>query len=267
MEIGMDAGNEDVILTRGLVKRFGSTVALDGMDLTVKRGQVHGFLGPNGAGKSTLIRVLLGLIRADGGEAGVLGMDPWKRAREVHSRVAYVPGEMNLWPNLTGGEVLDLLASLRGGVDLERRAELCRRFELDLTAKGGSYSRGNRQKVALVAALSTDAELFLFDEPTAGLDPAERSRFYELLAELGQDRVIILSTHIVEDVSTLCKRFAVISSGRCTASGLTAEARSALDGTIYEGIVDRAEGALIASRVTVTQRSLMEGTSLQLRVA
>ncbi|MFM9044794.1 MAG: ATP-binding cassette domain-containing protein, partial [Solirubrobacterales bacterium] len=123
MEIGMDAGNEDVILTRGLVKRFGSTVALDGMDLTVKRGQVHGFLGPNGAGKSTLIRVLLGLIRADGGEAGVLGMDPWKRAREVHSRVAYVPGEMNLWPNLTGGEVLDLLASLRGGVDLERRAE------------------------------------------------------------------------------------------------------------------------------------------------
>lgn len=246
MEIGMDAEKEDVILTRGLVKRFGSTVALDRMDLTVKRGQVHGFLGPNGAGKSTLIRVLLGLIRADGGEAGVLGMDPWRQAREVHTRVAYVPGEMNLWPNLTGGEVLDLLASLRGGVDLERRAELCRRFELDLTAKGGSYSRGNRQKVALVAALSTDAELFLFDEPTAGLDPLKEEVFQECVTELrGRGGTVLLSSHILAQVEQLVDTLTIIRKGRAVESGSLEEMKH-----------------LARSRVAATLRSEPDGLEL-----
>jgi len=220
MDPEIEFGNENVVLTRALVKRFGKTVALDGLDLRVRRGEVHGFLGPNGAGKSTLIRLLLGLIRADDGEAGVLGMDPWNRSREVHRRVAYVPGEVNLWPNLTGGEVLDLLASLRGGTDLTRRAELCRRFDLDLTAKGGSYSRGNRQKVALVAALSTDAELFLFDEPTAGLDPLKESVFQECVAEIG-DRggTVLLSSHILAQVEQLVDSLTIIRRGRTVESG------------------------------------------------
>lgn len=220
MEFGKETNNENVILTRGLVKKFGSTVALDGMDLTVKRGQVHGFLGPNGAGKSTLIRVLLGLIRADGGEAGVLGMDPWKRSKEIHRKVAYVPGEVNLWPNLTGGEVLDLLASLRGGTDIERRDELCRRFDLNLRAKGSSYSRGNRQKVALIAALSTDAELFLFDEPTAGLDPLKEEVFQECVGEIrGRGGTVLLSSHILAQVEQLVDTLTIIRNGRAVQSG------------------------------------------------
>ena len=216
----IEHGSENVILTRALVKRFGKTVALDGLDLTVRRGEIHGFLGPNGAGKSTLIRLLLGLVRSDGGEAGILGMDPWKRSREVHRRVAYVPGEVNLWPNLTGGEVLDLLASLRGGTDLARRDRLCRRFDLDLTAKGGSYSRGNRQKVALVAALSTDAELYLFDEPTAGLDPLKESVFQECVAEI-QERggTVLLSSHILAQVEQLVDTVTIIRKGRTVESG------------------------------------------------
>lgn len=216
----IDFGSENVILTRALVKKFGQTVALDGLDLTVRKGQVHGFLGPNGAGKSTLIRVLLGLIHADGGEAGVLGMDPWKRSREVHRRVAYVPGEVNLWPNLTGGEVLDLLASLRGGTDDAKRKELCRRFDLNLTAKGGSYSRGNRQKVALVAALSTDAELYLFDEPTAGLDPLKESVFQECVAEIRDaGGTVLLSSHILAQVEQLVDTLTIIRKGRTVETG------------------------------------------------
>ncbi len=213
-------GTDNVILTRALVKRFGRTVALDGLDLTVRKGEVHGFLGPNGAGKSTLIRLLLGLIRADGGEAGVLGMDPWKRSREIHRRVAYVPGEVNLWPNLTGGEVLDLLASLRGGCDLTRREELCRRFDLKLTSKGGTYSRGNRQKVALVAALSTDAELYLFDEPTAGLDPLKESVFQECVAEIRErGGTVLLSSHILAQVEQLVDSLTIIRKGRTVETG------------------------------------------------
>lgn len=220
MDLGTDARSENVILTRGLVKRFGSTVALDGLDLTVKQGQVHGFLGPNGAGKSTLIRVLLGLIRADGGEAGVLGMDPWRRSREIHRRTAYVPGEVSLWPNLTGGEVLDLLASLRGGTNLARRDELCRRFDLDLRARGGTYSRGNRQKVALIAALSTDAEVFLFDEPTAGLDPLKEEVFQECVAEIRQrGGTVLLSSHILAQVEQLVDTLTIIRSGRTVQTG------------------------------------------------
>ncbi len=155
----------------GLVKTFGNVRALDGLDLTVERGEVHGFLGPNGAGKSTTIRVLLGLLRKDAGEVRLFGGDPWRDAAELHRRLAYVPGDVNLWPNLTGGQAIDLLGRLRGGLDEKRRAELIERFELDPTKKGRSYSKGNRQKVALVAALSADVELLVLDEPTSGLDP------------------------------------------------------------------------------------------------
>src|SRR3954466_9248892 len=159
------------ISVSGLSKAFGRTQALDGLDLSVARGEVHGFLGPNGAGKSTTIRVLLGLLRADGGRAQLLGGDPWSQAAQLHRRLAYVPGDVSLWPNLTGGEVIDLLGRLRGGLDPRRRADLLERFDLDPTRKGRAYSKGNRQKVALIAALASDVELLLLDEPTSGLDP------------------------------------------------------------------------------------------------
>src|SRR5919106_2027036 len=168
----------------GLVKTFGHVRALDGLDLTVETGEVHGFLGPNGAGKSTTIRVLLGLLRADAGEIRMLDGEPWGDAVELHRRIAYVPGDVNLWPNLTGGEAIDLLGRLRGGIDDARRAELIERFELDPTKKGRTYSKGNRQKVALVAGLASDAELLLLDEPTAGLDPLMEAVFQQCIEEV-----------------------------------------------------------------------------------
>ncbi len=237
MENGMDADGPELVLTDGLVKRFGSTVALDGLDLRVRRGQVHGFLGPNGSGKSTAIRVLLGLIRADAGRATVLGLDPWSDATEIHRRVAYVPGEVNLWPNLTGGETLDLLASLRGGVDDVRRDELCKIFELDLRAKGGSYSRGNRQKVALVAALSTGAELYVFDEPTAGLDPLKEVAFQQCVREIQEEGgTVLLSSHILAQVEELADDLTIIRRGRAIESGSLSEmkrlARSEVEATV-----------------------------------
>src|SRR5918911_2329971 len=173
----------DAISVSGLYKSFGRTRALDGLDLTVRTGEVHGFLGPNGAGKSTTIRVLLGLLRADSGEARLLGGDPWTDAVALHRRLAYVPGDVNLWPNLSGGEAIDLLGRLRGGLDPHRRAELLERFELDPTKKGRTYSKGNRQKVALVAALASDAELLVLDEPTSGLDPLKETVFRDCIDE------------------------------------------------------------------------------------
>src|SRR6187549_3500341 len=173
----------DVISVSGLRKSFGRTVALDGLDLTVRAGEVHGFLGPNGSGKSTTIRVLLGLLRSDGGEVRLFGGDPWSRAAELHKRLAYVPGDVNLWPNLTGGEVIDLLGRLRGGIDDRRRADLLERFDLDPTKKGRSYSKGNRQKVALVAALASDVELLILDEPTSGLDPLMEEVFRDVILQ------------------------------------------------------------------------------------
>src|SRR5207342_1082224 len=161
----------DVISVSGLRKSFGRTTALDGLDLTVREGEVHGFLGPNGAGKSTTIRILLGLLRKDAGHVRLLGGDPWADAVELHRRLAYVPGDVNLWPNLSGGEAIDLLGRLRGGLDPRRRADLLERFDLDPTKKSRAYSKGNRQKVALVAALASTAELLILDEPTSGLDP------------------------------------------------------------------------------------------------
>ena len=215
-----------VIEVKGLTKDFGSTRALDGLDLTVEPGQVHGFLGPNGSGKSTTIRVLLGLIRATGGTARLFGEDPGKNAVSLHRRIAYVPGDVNLWPNLTGGETIDMLGSLRGGLDPKRRADLVDRFELELTKKASTYSKGNRQKVALVAALAAEAELFIFDEPTSGLDPLKEEVFHECVREItGEGRTILLSSHILGQVQGLATTFTIIRNGKTVETGTLAELR------------------------------------------
>ena len=210
----------------GLVKTFGHVRALDGLDLTVEAGEVHGFLGPNGAGKSTTIRVLLGLLRSDTGEVRLLGGDPWADAVELHRRIAYVPGDVNLWPNLTGGEAIDLLCRLRGGVDPARRRDLIERFELDPTKKGRTYSKGNRQKVALVAGLASDAELLLLDEPTSGLDPLKETVFRECIEEARQaGRTVLLSSHILAEVEALCDRVSIIRAGRTVETGSLSDLR------------------------------------------
>ncbi|SDJ22671.1 ABC-2 type transport system ATP-binding protein [Actinokineospora alba] len=214
------------ISVSGLVKTFGRTRALDGLDLTVKTGEVHGFLGPNGAGKSTTIRVLLGLLKADSGNATLLGGDPWADATELHRRLAYVPGDVSLWPNLSGGEVIDLLGRLRGGLDKRRRADLLERFDLDPRKKGRTYSKGNRQKVALVAALASDVELLLLDEPSSGLDPLMESVFQECVAEeRDRGRTVLLSSHILAEVESLCDRVSIIRAGRTVETGTLAELR------------------------------------------
>src|SRR4051794_4191134 len=214
------------ISVSGLVKTFGQTRALDGLDLTVRTGEVHGFLGPNGAGKSTTIRVLLGLLRADAGEVRLLDGDPWRDAATLHRRLAYVPGEVSLWPNLTGGEVIDLLARLRGGQDPRRRADLLGRFELDPTKKARSYSKGNRQKVALVAALASDVELLLLDEPTSGLDPLMEAVFQDCIRdEALRGRTVLLSSHILAEVEALCDRVSIVRAGRIVQHGTLAELR------------------------------------------
>ncbi|MFE3443105.1 ATP-binding cassette domain-containing protein [Nocardia sp. NPDC059180] len=209
-----------------LVKTFGRTRALDGLDLQVATGEVHGFLGPNGAGKSTTIRVLLGLLRADSGSAMLLGGDPWEQTAELHRRLAYVPGDVNLWPNLSGGEVIDLLGKLRGGLDEKRRAELLERFDLDPTKKGRTYSKGNRQKVALVAALSSDVELLMLDEPTSGLDPLMEAVFQECVDEIkNEGRTVLLSSHILAQVEALCDRVTIIRHGKAIETGSLADLR------------------------------------------
>ena len=219
-------GMETVIDIAGLVKRFGHTTALDGLDLQVPRGEVHGFLGPNGSGKSTTIRVLLGLLRADGGAVSLFGQDPWRDAAELHRRLAYVPGDVNLWPNLSGGEVIDLLGRLRGGLDEKRRSLLLERFELDPTKKSRTYSKGNRQKVALVAALASDVELLILDEPTSGLDPLMEAVFTECVDEFKDDgRSVLLSSHILAEVERLCDRVSIIRAGRTVESGTLADLR------------------------------------------
>ncbi|GAA0513157.1 tetronasin ABC transporter ATP-binding protein [Paractinoplanes deccanensis] len=211
----------------GLIKRFGKVTALDGLDLHVDTGEVHGFLGPNGAGKTTTIRVLLGLMRHDGGSVRLLGGDPWGSATELHKRLAYVPGDVTLWPNLTGGEVIDLLGRLRGGLDARRRAELLDRFELDPRKKGRTYSKGNRQKVALVAALASDVELLILDEPTSGLDPLMEEAFSEVILEEKRrgDRTVLLSSHILAEVEKLCDRLTIIRDGRTVETGTLADLR------------------------------------------
>ncbi|WP_369145080.1 ATP-binding cassette domain-containing protein [Streptomyces sp. R44] len=212
----------------GLHKSFGRTHALDGLDLTVETGEVHGFLGPNGAGKSTTIRVLLGLLRPDSGAAQLLGRDPWRDAVELHRRIAYVPGDVTLWRNLSGGEVIDLYGRLRGGggLDKARRAELIERFELDPTKKGRTYSKGNRQKVALVAAFAADVDLLVLDEPTSGLDPLMEEVFQDCVEEARrQGRTVLLSSHILSEVEALCDRISIVRKGRTVESGSLAELR------------------------------------------
>ena len=214
------------ISAHGVVKTFGATRALDGLDLEVATGEVHGFLGPNGAGKSTTIRILLGLVRPDAGELRLLDGDPWRDAAALHRRLAYVPGDVSLWPNLTGGEAIDLLARLRGGIDEKRRQDLLERFDLDPTKKARSYSKGNRQKVALVAALASDAELLLLDEPTSGLDPLMEATFQDVVHDLrAEGRTILLSSHILAEAEALSDRVSIIRAGRIVQSGSLAELR------------------------------------------
>ena len=209
-----------VIETRGLTKHFGTTVALDGLDLTVEEGTVHGFLGPNGAGKSTTIRILLGLLRATGGRARLFGQDPWRDAVDLHRQLAYVPGDVTLWPNLTGGEAIDLLTRLHGRHDPGRRADLLERFDLDPTKKGRSYSKGNRQKVALVAALASDAPLLLLDEPTSGLDPLMERVFQEEIVRVRDEgRTVLLSSHILSEVEKACSVVSIVRAGTIVDSG------------------------------------------------
>lgn len=222
----MRSETEPVVNVRGLVKSFGKTRALDGLELVVRPGEVHGFLGPNGAGKSTTIRVLLGLIRADAGEARVFGADPWTEAVSLHSRIAYVPGDVTLWPRLTGGQCIDVLGRALGGVDRARRDELIGRFRLDPTKRTRDYSKGNRQKVSLVAALASEADLLVLDEPTSGLDPLMEQEFQHCVREaVDRGATVLLSSHIMGEVEALADRVSIIRDGRTVSSGTLAELR------------------------------------------
>jgi len=222
----MSAQTGPAIEIAGLTKSFGRAKALDGLDLTVESGQVHGFLGPNGSGKTTTIRVLLGLLRADAGTVRMLGGDPWRDAVALHRRLAYVPGDVTLWPNITGGEVIDVLGRMRGGINRARRNELLDRFDLDPRKKARTYSKGNRQKVALVAALASDADLLLLDEPTAGLDPLMEAQFQQCVRQGREDgRTVLLSSHILAEVEALCDRVSIIRLGRTVETGTLSELR------------------------------------------
>ncbi len=234
-----------VIEIEGLVKRFGTTLALDGLSMSVPPGQIHGFLGPNGSGKSTTIRVLLGLLRVDAGRVRLLGGDPWANAPELHGRLAYVPGDVSLWPNLTGGEAIDLLGRARGGFDRRRRDDLIERFDLDPRKKGRSYSKGNRQKVALVAALASDVELLLLDEPTSGLDPLMERVFTDYLrAERDSGRTVLLSSHILSEVEALCDHVSIIRAGRIVESGTLTQLRHLTRTQVAADLVGPAPAAL-----------------------
>jgi len=234
------------IQVHDLRKTFGHTVALDGLDLDVATGEIHGFLGPNGAGKSTTIRILLGLLRADGGSATLLGGDPWHEVETLHRRLAYVPGDVALWPNLTGGEVIDILARLRGGVDEKRRASMLERFDLDPTKKGRSYSKGNRQKVALVAALSSDVELLLLDEPTSGLDPLMEAVFRDVVREFrAGGGTVLLSSHILSEVEQVCDRVSIIRAGVNVESGTLTDLRHLSRTTVRATLARPVDPALL----------------------
>ncbi|WP_062436630.1 ABC transporter ATP-binding protein [Herbidospora daliensis] len=217
---------DSAVLVDGLTKRFGRVHALNGLDLEVHTGEVHGFLGPNGAGKTTALRIMLGLLHGDEGRVEVLGGHPFRDAVALHRRLAYVPGDVTLWPTLSGGEAIDLLGRLRGGLDPRRRAELVDRFDFDPAKKGSTYSKGNRQKAALIAALSSGVELLLLDEPTAGLDPLMEAVFREcILEERRAGRTILLSSHLLAEVEALCDRVTIIRDGRAVESGTLAQLR------------------------------------------
>jgi ABC-2 type transport system ATP-binding protein len=235
--------SDTVIDVQGLEKSFGKFQALRGLDLSVERGEVHGFLGPNGAGKSTTIRVLLGLLRADAGTIRLLGGDPWQDVVELHRRLAYVPGDVSLWPGMTGGEAIDLLGTLRGGIDEKRRADLVERFELDPTKRGRQYSKGNKQKVALVAALASEVELLVLDEPTSGLDPLMENVFQEVIGEAKQrGTTVLLSSHILAEAENLADRLSVIRDGRTVQTGTLADLRAQTRTTIHARLVRGLDG-------------------------
>ena len=216
-----------VVEARSLVKRFGAVTALDGLDLSVRTGEIHGFLGPNGAGKSTTIRALLGQLRLSSGTVAVFGQDAWRHAVDIHSRLAYVPGDTMLWPNLTGGQCIDLLGGFHGAMNRARRDELIERFDLDPTRRFRTYSKGNRQKVALVAALACDVELLVLDEPTSGLDPLMEAVFQAVVTERSASGTsVLLSSHILAEVETLCDRLTVVRAGRATFTGPLSQLRS-----------------------------------------
>jgi len=215
-----------LLRVRGLTKKFGAFTALDGVNLEVGSGEVFGFIGPNGAGKSTTIRVLLGILRATSGEAQLFGMDAWRDAVDIHKRIAYVPGDVNLWPNLMGGEVIDLFVKLRGGNNKSKREALVQKFDLDPTKKCRTYSKGNRQKVALIAAFSSDADLYILDEPTSGLDPLMENVFQECIMEIkAQGKSVLLSSHILSEVERLCDKVGIIRQGKIIESGTLQELR------------------------------------------
>ncbi|MFC4335796.1 ABC transporter ATP-binding protein [Salininema proteolyticum] len=232
-----------VIETNDLVKRFGHVTALDDLSLTVTEGQTHGFLGPNGAGKSTTIRVLLGMLRSDGGSASLFGQDPWAKAPDLHRRLAYVPGDVSLWPGLTGGETIDLLGRLRGGLDKARRDELVERFDLDPRKKAKSYSKGNRQKVSLIAAFASKVDLLLLDEPTSGLDPLMAAVFTECVREAAaQGTTVLLSSHIMSEVEQLCDHVSIIRKGRIVESGTLAQLRHLTRTEVRAGLAGPVNG-------------------------
>ena len=234
---GADA--DAVIEVEGLVKSFGSFRALDGLDLRVAQGEVHGFLGPNGAGKSTTIRVLLGLLKADAGRLRLLGGDPWRDVVSLHRRLAYVPGDVTLWPGMTGGEAIDLLGKLRGGLNETRRKDLLDRFELDPTKRGRQYSKGNKQKVALVAALASDVDLLILDEPTSGLDPLMEAIFQEEIAkEKARGRSVLLSSHILSEAEALADRISIIRAGKVVETGTLDQLRQRTRTTIRAVLAD-----------------------------
>ena len=257
------ADTEPVIRIEGLTKSFGRFQALRGLDLEVERGEVHGFLGPNGSGKSTTIRVLLGLLKADAGSVRLLGGDPWRDVVGLHRRLAYVPGDVSLWPGMTGGEAIDLLGALRGGLDERRRTDLVERFELDPTKRGRQYSKGNRQKVALVAALASDVELLILDEPTSGLDPLMENVFQEVIGE-AKDRgaSILLSSHILAELESLADRLSIIRDGRIVQTGTLTELRGHTRTTIH-AVFDRVPDAAALAGL---QDVRMDGTRLSASV-
>lgn len=260
----MSPATTPLIETSALVKRFGHAIALDGLDLSVAEGEVHGFLGPNGAGKSTTIRILLGLIRATSGSARVFGRDPWAESVTTHRDIAYVPGDVSLWPNLTGGEAIDLLTGLRGGAESKRRAALIEEFEFDLRKKARTYSKGNRQKVALIAAFARPARLYILDEPSAGLDPVMESVFRRQVERArAEGGTVLLSSHILSEVEQLCDRVTIIRAGVAVESGSLADLRH-LSRTSFRvaGLADRG----ILDRLAGVHDSRMVGDSLEFDV-
>ena len=239
-----------VIHIQELTKTFGKVRALDGLDLTVHPGEVHGFLGPNGAGKSTTIRILLGLIRATGGHAELFGADPWREAATLHGRLAYVAGDVALWPGLTGGQCLDVLGATHGGVDEKRREHLIERFDLDPTKRIRDYSKGNRQKVALVAALAAEVDLLILDEPTSGLDPLMEQAFQQCVRGRREDGItVLLSSHILGEVEALADRVSIIRHGRTVTTGSLADLRRHTRTSVHAVTAGEPEGLARAEGV------------------